>query len=56
VLATPWPQYRELRIADLAQAMRGRLLIDPYRLLNGGEAAEAGFEYHALGMPALGRC
>jgi UDPglucose 6-dehydrogenase len=55
VLATPWPQYRELRIADLARAMRGRLLIDPYRLLNGAEAAEAGFEYHALGMPVLGR-
>jgi UDPglucose 6-dehydrogenase len=55
VLATPWPQYRELRITDLAQAMRGRLLIDPYRLLSGAEAAEAGFEYHALGMPALRR-
>jgi UDPglucose 6-dehydrogenase len=53
VLATPWPQYRELKIAALADAMRGRLLIDPYRLLNGTEAAAAGFEYHALGMPAL---
>lgn len=53
VLATPWPQYRALKTADLARAMRGRLLIDPYRLLNGAEAAAAGFEYHALGMPAL---
>ena len=54
VLATPWPQYRELTVAELAKAMRGRLLIDPYRLLQASEAAEAGFEYHALGMPALG--
>jgi len=51
VLATPWPQYRALSIAGLAQAMRGRVLIDPFRLLSGKEAVEAGFEYHALGMP-----
>ena len=54
VLTTPWLQYRELQIADLARLMTGRVLIDPYRLLNGGEAAAAGFEYHSLGMPPLG--
>jgi len=54
VLVTPWPEYRELRIADLARAMTGRVIIDPYRLLNDEEAAAAGFEYHALGMPPLG--
>ena len=54
VLATPWPQYRELHIADLARVMSGRLLVDPYRLLDGHEVAAAGFEYHALGMPPLG--
>jgi UDPglucose 6-dehydrogenase len=54
VLATPWPQFRELRIANLARVMAGRVLIDPFRLLNGEAAAAAGFEYHALGMPPLG--
>ncbi len=54
VIATPWPQYRALAVADLARVMRGRLLIDPYRLLDGQAAAVAGFAYHALGMPALG--
>jgi len=54
VLTTPWPQYRELQIADLARLMTGRVLIDPYRLLYGGLAAAAGFECHALGMPPLG--
>jgi UDPglucose 6-dehydrogenase len=53
VLATPWPQYRELQIPDLSRFMTGRVLIDPFRLLDGGEAAAAGFEYHALGMPPL---
>ena len=36
VLTTPWPQYRELQIADLARLMTGRVLIDPHRLLYGG--------------------
>jgi UDPglucose 6-dehydrogenase len=53
VIATPWAQYRTIGIADLAQVMRGRLLIDPFRVLDGRAAAEAGFEYHALGMTAL---
>jgi UDPglucose 6-dehydrogenase len=53
VIATPWPEYRDLSVAALARVMRGRLLIDPFRLLNGREAAAAGFAYYALGMPAL---
>jgi len=53
VIATPWPDYRELEPAELARRMRGRLLIDPYRLLDGRAAAKAGFEYHALGMAPL---
>jgi UDPglucose 6-dehydrogenase len=54
VLATPWPAYRELRIADLARVMAGRVIVDPYRLLYGEEAAAAGFEYHSLGRPPFG--
>ena len=33
-----------------------RVLIDPFRLLDGAVAARAGFEYHALGMPPLLPC
>jgi hypothetical protein len=42
-----------LRIGDLARAMRGRILVDPYRLLSASEATSAGFAYYALGMPPL---
>jgi len=52
VLATPWQEYSELRLEDLAQAMRGRVIIDPYRLLRGDRARALGFAYHALGAPA----
>jgi UDPglucose 6-dehydrogenase len=53
VLATPWPQYRALRPDDLARAMRGRVLVDPFRLLAAAAAAAAGFVYYTLGMPPL---
>lgn len=53
VLATPWPEYRALKLEELAAAMRGRVLIDPYRLLDGARAAKLGFTYHTLGLPPL---
>jgi UDPglucose 6-dehydrogenase len=53
VVTTPWPQYRELAVEDISRVMRGRLIVDPYRILDGRRAADAGFEYHALGMRPL---
>lgn len=53
VLATAWPEYRALAIEDLARVMAGRVLIDPFRLLDGAAAVAAGFEYHALGMAPM---
>lgn len=53
VLATPWPEYRKLSLQDLARTMRGRVLIDPYRLLDGAQAQAAGFTYHTLGRASL---
>jgi UDPglucose 6-dehydrogenase len=53
VIATPWPQYRDLKPADLARVMRGRALLDPYRVLDGRACAAAGLTYHTLGRPPL---
>jgi UDPglucose 6-dehydrogenase len=53
VIATPWPQYRKLRPEDLARAMAGRTIIDPYRVLDGTQCVKAGFTYRALGMSTL---
>lgn len=49
VIMTPWPVFRELKPADLARAMKGRMVIDPYRVLDGGVFAAAGFIYLSLG-------
>jgi UDPglucose 6-dehydrogenase len=53
VIATPWPQYRELKPAALARVMKGRVVLDPYRVLDGDACAAAGLTYHTLGMPPL---
>jgi UDPglucose 6-dehydrogenase len=52
VVATPWPQYRNLRPRDLASVMAGRVILDPYRTFD-MHCAAAGFAYHTLGMPPL---
>ena len=33
--------------------MRGRVILDPYRVLDGAAARAAGFDYFTLGMPVL---
>jgi UDPglucose 6-dehydrogenase len=50
MILTPWPEYR-LPPADIAAAMRGRILLDPYQVLDQAEAIRAGFTYHTLGRP-----
>jgi UDPglucose 6-dehydrogenase len=54
ILTTAWPEYRDLSLDTLSQHMRGRVLIDPYRLLDGAKAGSLGFAYHTLGRRAVG--
>lgn len=49
-IMTPWPQFRELTCEDLARAMRGRLALDPYRVLDAGKAKAAGLDYRTVGV------
>lgn len=49
VLITPWPEFVTLDPSALAGAMRGRVVIDPYALIDRGAAIAAGFVYATLG-------
>jgi UDPglucose 6-dehydrogenase len=51
MILTPWPEYRALSPADVAKALRGRIVIDPYRVLEPKAAIEAGLDYYTLGLP-----
>jgi UDPglucose 6-dehydrogenase len=52
LLMTPWPAYRELDPFALAQRMRGRVIIDPYRLLDPAAVAAARLSLYSIGRPA----
>ena len=53
VIATPWPQYCAIKPRQLKPLMAGRVILDPYRVLDGRACARAGFAYYTLGMPPL---
>ena len=49
-IMTPWPEFRSLSCAALAKAMKGRLVLDPYRVLDPAAAHAAGLAYRTLGV------
>ena len=52
MILTPWPQYRAIAPAQIAHAMAGRIVLDPYGILDADAAFAAGLHYHTLGRPA----
>jgi UDPglucose 6-dehydrogenase len=53
MILTPWPQYRSIPAADIAKALRGRIVLDPYAVLDHRAALAAGLEIFTLGKPPL---
>jgi UDPglucose 6-dehydrogenase len=54
MILTPWPQYRSIAPAAIAQALAGPVVLDPYRVLDADAANAAGLDYYTLGRaPAL---
>jgi UDPglucose 6-dehydrogenase len=51
VIMTPWPQFRELKPAALVERMQGRVVVDPFSMLDRSAAAAAGLEHLVLGAP-----
>jgi UDPglucose 6-dehydrogenase len=53
MILTPWPQYREIAPTAIAEAMRGRIVLDPYGVLDPKAAVAAGLDMYTLGRPPL---
>jgi UDPglucose 6-dehydrogenase len=49
VIMTPWPEFRLITPEILIQNMTGRIVIDPYRMLDGTALKAQGFIYATLG-------
>ncbi|HEX5780449.1 MAG TPA: UDP-glucose/GDP-mannose dehydrogenase family protein, partial [Solirubrobacteraceae bacterium] len=52
VLVTEWPEFGELDFADVASAMRGRLVVDGRNFLDPDAVAGAGLFYEGVGRPS----
>jgi UDPglucose 6-dehydrogenase len=53
MILTPWPQYRSIDPSAVASVMRGRIVIDPYGVMDARKANAAGLSIHTLGQPPL---
>jgi len=52
LILTPWPEFRSIKISTIKEIMRGRVIIDPYQILDGDKLVNNGFTYVSLGKPA----
>jgi UDPglucose 6-dehydrogenase len=50
VVATAWPEFRDISVEQLQDQMRGKIVIDPYSLLDGKKLKSVGFHYYCLGL------
>jgi UDPglucose 6-dehydrogenase len=53
LIMTPWPQFRDVLPGDLAAVMAGKIVIDPFRVLEPAAARAAGLSYFTLGAPCF---
>lgn len=49
MILTPWPQYGRIAPSEIAARLTGRVVIDPYGVLDARAAVAAGLLYHTLG-------
>jgi len=49
---TPWPAFRTLKPSDIAERLAGKIVIDPYAVLDGKACRDAGLIYRTLGSGA----
>jgi UDPglucose 6-dehydrogenase len=49
---TEWPEFRELDLRQVAETMRGSLLVDGRNFIDPDSAQAAGLVYEAIGRPS----
>ncbi len=53
MILTPWPEYRACDLKELAKAMSGKIVIDPYRIFEPQDVQAAGLTSYTLGVAPL---
>ncbi len=50
MILTPWPQYKAIAPEAVASALKGKIVLDPFRVLSPAQARAAGLDWHSLGV------
>jgi len=50
VIMTPWPQFSKVNPKEIIEMMKGRIVIDPFKVLDVKACRDVGLEYFTLGM------
>jgi len=53
VIATDWPEFKDLNLREAAELMTFRAIVDARNLLDGDAASAAGFSYVPVGKPSI---
>ncbi|MBU1012573.1 MAG: nucleotide sugar dehydrogenase [Bacteroidetes bacterium] len=51
LIMTAWPEFKDISANELAQKMKGKIVIDPYGILDYEQVKNAGLDYFTLGAP-----
>ena len=50
IIMTPWPQFSKIKPKEIAEIIKGRVVIDPFKVLDAQACLDAGLEYFTLGV------
>ena len=50
VIMTPWPQFSKVSPKEIIEMMKGRIVIDPFKVLDAKACRNVGLEYFTLGV------
>jgi len=53
LVMTPWEEFKNISIAEIANELEGDVLIDPYHLFDNKDAQENSLKYASLGIPIM---
>lgn len=53
MILTPWPEYKEYTAESVLKLMNGKVIIDPYSVINISNISESDVDYYTLGIPPV---
>ena len=53
LVMTPWDEFKEISISEIANGLDGNVLIDPYHIYDQKDAVASGLKYVSLGTPII---